>query len=65
VWGGLGSLMHQGQIVLYVIALVVFELAAEYETTTTIILRLSGFCPGNSGEPLPEETFIHSHLSCS
>ena len=33
--------------------------------THTTILRLSGFCPGNPGEPAAEETFTHSHLSWS
>jgi len=27
------------------------------------ILRLSGFCPGQTGGPVPEETFTRSHLS--
>ena len=33
--------------------------------THTTILRLSGFCPGNPDELVPEETFTHSHLSWS
>jgi len=30
-----------------------------------IILQLSGFCPGQPGWAVPEETFTHSHLSWS
>jgi len=28
-------------------------------TTTTTILWLSGLCPDNPGEPVPEGTFCH------
>jgi len=34
-----------------------------YTHAHTTILDLSGFYPGNLGEPVPEETFTHSHLS--
>jgi len=33
--------------------------------THTTILRLFGFCRDNPGEPVPEETFTHSHSSWS
>jgi len=33
--------------------------------THTIILWLYGFCLGQPGEPVPKETFTHSHLSWS
>jgi len=33
--------------------------------THTTILQLFGFCPGQAGEPVPEETFTHSHSSLS
>ena len=29
----------------------------------TTVLQLPGFCPGQPGEPVQEETFTHSHLS--
>jgi len=29
-------------------------------TTTKTILQLSGLCPEQMGEPVPEETFTHS-----
>jgi len=35
------------------------------QTQHTIVLRLYGFCPGQPGEPVPEETFTDSHLSWS
>jgi len=33
--------------------------------THKTVLRLTGFCPDNPGEPVPEETFTYSHLSWS
>jgi len=34
-------------------------------STVTTVLRLYGFCPGQPGEPVPEETLTHSNLSWS
>jgi len=34
-------------------------------THTKLFLRLSGFSLGQPGEPVPEETFTHSHISWS
>jgi len=34
-------------------------------TNTITILWLSGFVQDDPGEPVPDETFIHSHLSWS
>jgi len=34
-----------------------------YYYYTTTVLRPSGFCPVHPGEPVPQETFTHSHLS--
>jgi len=33
--------------------------------THTTVLRLSGFCPDNTSEPVPEEKFTNSRLSWS
>jgi len=33
------------------------------DKTHTTILRLSGFCPGQPGEPVLEETFTHSLIN--
>jgi len=35
------------------------------QKTHTTVIRLYGFCPGQSGWMVPEETFTHLHLSWS
>jgi len=40
----------------------VCEIAMFFQSKHTTILQLYGFCPGQPGEPVPEETFTHSHL---
>jgi len=40
----------------------VFIKACTHTSMDATVLQLFGFCLGNTGEPVPKETFTHSHL---
>jgi len=52
---------------IYICLFIAFVINVAITHTHTAILLFSGFCSGrdNPGEPVPEETFTHSHLSWS